>query len=236
MIDQKIKLKVLSLAAVSAFIINPGQALAWGGQPDWHRDRDSRYERRHSHRNRHFRHNHHNNHNNHHHRHHHQRHYPRHGSIVFDLPFGTIKVVTGGKRYYYCDGVFYKKSNFDYVVIPPPSGAVVTVLPVGIQPVMINGVTYYTNAGVYYQHTSQGYVVVPQPQVTVIEAAKAVHTISNKNSETNSEDSFTVNVANSKGGYTAVALKRSGDGFIGPQGEYYAAFPKVEQLRIMYGK
>ena len=222
--DPKNNLKVLSLAAAvaSALIINPGQAFAWGGD-SWHGDRrhsdhrsnrhDRPYFPRESH-----------------------RHYPRYGSIIVDLPFGTIKVVTGGRRYYYCDGVFYRKSNFKYMVIAPPSGAVVTVLPVGIQPVIINGATYYTNAGVYYQYTPQGYVVVPQPQVTVIEAAKAVDTISNEDSTGNAEDSFTVNVANTKGGYTAVALKRSGDGFIGPQGEFYAEFPKVEQLRIMYGK
>lgn len=49
-------------------------------------------------------------------------------------------------------------------------------------------------------------------------------------------DSFTVNIPNSKGGYTAITLKRSGSGYTGPQGEYYSDFPKVEQLRAMYGK
>ena len=50
------------------------------------------------------------------------------------------------------------------------------------------------------------------------------------------EDSFVVNVANDRGGYTAVTIRRSGNGFIGPQGEYYTQFPNVSQLKVMYGK
>jgi len=47
---------------------------------------------------------------------------------------------------------------------------------------------------------------------------------------------FTVNIPNDHGGYTAVVIKRSANGFIGPQGEYYPEFPKVFQLKVMYGK
>jgi len=47
---------------------------------------------------------------------------------------------------------------------------------------------------------------------------------------------FTVNVPNSSGGYTAVLIKRSGNGYIGPQGEFYPEFPKVSLLKLMYGK
>jgi hypothetical protein len=47
---------------------------------------------------------------------------------------------------------------------------------------------------------------------------------------------FTVNIPNDHGGFTAVVIKRSGNGFTGPQGEYYPDFPKVSQLKIMYGK
>jgi hypothetical protein len=49
-------------------------------------------------------------------------------------------------------------------------------------------------------------------------------------------DQFTVNIPDKNGGYTAVVIKRSGNGFTGPQGEYYPEFPKVFQLEIMYGK
>ncbi len=47
---------------------------------------------------------------------------------------------------------------------------------------------------------------------------------------------YTVNIPNDHGGYTAVVIKRSGNGYTGPQGEYYPEFPKVFQLKIMYGK
>lgn len=50
------------------------------------------------------------------------------------------------------------------------------------------------------------------------------------------QNEFTVNVPNDHGGYTAVVIKRSGNGFTGPQGEFYPEFPKVSQLKIMYGK
>ena len=50
------------------------------------------------------------------------------------------------------------------------------------------------------------------------------------------QNEFTVNIPNKLGGYTSVVIRRKGDGFIGPQGEYYPEFPKVFQLEIMYGK
>ena len=67
-------------------------------------------------------------------------------------------------------------------------------------------------------------------------ASIAVHTAPPLQPETQAQDIFTVNIPNTRGGYTPVALKRSGSGFIGPQGEYYTEFPKVEQLKVMYGK
>ena len=51
-----------------------------------------------------------------------------------------------------------------------------------------------------------------------------------------SKNIFTVNIPNDKGGYSAVVIKKSGNGFVGPQGEFYPDFPKVSQLKIMYGK
>ena len=54
--------------------------------------------------------------------------------------------------------------------------------------------------------------------------------------ETYSGDTVTVNVPNSSGGYTAVVLKRSGNGFVGPQGEYYSQVPTTDQLQAMYGR
>jgi len=113
-------------------------------------------------------------------------------------------------HYYYADPYF----NPYYDPYYYPGNTVVSSS--SYQPVVVNGVTYYVSNGVYYIYTRYGYQAVATP------ATEA--------------DSFTVNVPNNKGGYTAVFLKKSGNGYIGPQGEYYPEFPKVYQLQKMYGK
>ena len=76
-------------------------------------------------------------------------------------------------------------------------------------------------------------VVVQQPGMSApIESANVVQVAS----PSTQGEPFTVNVPNSKGGWTSVTLTRSGTGFIGPQGEYYQEFPKIKQLKEMYGK
>jgi len=71
----------------------------------------------------------------------------------------------------------------------------------------------------------------PPQQVIVAQPASAVVP-----STTYAGDTATVNVPNSNGGYTAVVLKRSGNGYVGPQGEYYDQIPTTAQLQAMYGK
>jgi len=72
--------------------------------------------------------------------------------------------------------------------------------------------------------------VQPEPVVVEQPAQVVVPTT------TYSGDMVTVNVPNSTGGYTAVVLKRSGNGYVGPQGEFYAQVPTTAQLQAMYGK
>jgi hypothetical protein len=187
---------------------------------------------------RHHRH-HHNYHHGWHHSYHRYYHRPHFGFHVSNIPYGSFSVsLGGGRRYHYYDGVYYSRRGPTYVVVPPPSGAVVNVIPSDYQPVVVNGVTYYTNNGVYYQYTRNGYQVVPQP-VQVIESpavvsAAAPQVVSAAGGD--APDSFTVNVPDDKGGYISIVVKRSGSGFTGPQGEYYSEFPKVAQLKAMYGE
>ncbi len=131
-------------------------------------------------------------------------------------------VWTGGARYYYDDGVYYDYVGGNYEVVAPPIGAVISTVPSDFQPVVINGLTYYTDNGTYYVHTSNGYKVVSPP----LQAPSLVDT----------QNIFTVNVPNAAGGYTTVTIKKSGNGFVGPQGEFYPQFPDVSQLRNIYGK
>jgi hypothetical protein len=44
-----------------------------------------------------------------------------------------------------------------------------------------------------------------------------------------------VNVPNSKNGFTPVKLVKQGNGYIGPQGEFYPGHPTVDQLKALYG-
>jgi len=174
-------------------------------------------------------------------------HYTPHGREVHALPHGYIRLIMGGLEYYYWEGMFYRMTADRYLVVPAPIGAVVTTIPQGCQPVVIDGIPYYTINGVTYMYTTMGYQVVPEPKTIVIknytvDQKASVNTpIQNVTSAegastTTAEESFTVNVPNAKGGYTAVTLKRAGNGFIGPQGEYYTEFPKIEQLKAMYAK
>ena len=44
-----------------------------------------------------------------------------------------------------------------------------------------------------------------------------------------------INVQNSNGSYTPVTLRRAGNQYIGPRGEYYSALPTEAQLKVAYG-
>lgn len=45
-----------------------------------------------------------------------------------------------------------------------------------------------------------------------------------------------VNIANSDGTTTAVHLTKKGNGYVGPQGEYYEGTPTMDQLKALYGR
>jgi len=176
------------------------------------------------------------------HEHHHG--HPSFGLHVSLLPEGYSSVWIGGTRYYYCDGYYYVPQGPEYVVVDPPTPTVVPNAPSYYQPVVVNGITYYVNNGVYYTYTPYGYQLVTSPPtvqaapVVVTNPAPAVAptAATQGSSSTVQEDTFTVNIPNDKGGYVPVVIKRSGKGFIGPQGEFYSEFPKVTQLKLMYGK
>jgi hypothetical protein len=126
-----------------------------------------------------------------------------------------------------------------------PPGAVLVSPPV-YQPVLINGQTYYLNDGTYYMYNGYSYQPVAPPQVADVQQPvteiQPPPVIEPAASETNAPspevapDSITINIPNAKSGYTAVTLKKSGTGYIGPQGEFYPKFPKVSELKVIYGK
>ena len=157
----------------------------------------------------------------------HHRSYP-YGQITVKIPHGAISFGFGNYKYYYHGGSFYRPQHHRYVVVPPPSGAVVYQIPAQYNQVVIDGVVYYTYNGVYYSRVPQGFQVV-QPPPVVVDAAMVSTT-----SAPDEEEVFTVNIPLAGGGYKAIVIKRDGEGFQGPQGEFYPEFPKVEQLKVMY--
>ena len=76
----------------------------------------------------------------------------------------------------------------------------------------------------------------PPPQEVVVAQPTQVVVAQTLPTTTYSGDTATINVPNSNGGYTAVVLKRSGNGYVGPQGEYYDQIPTTAQLQAMYGR
>ena len=151
-------------------------------------------------------------------------------AIIFRRP--SLKIIIGSTRPVYYPDYVYRPAPVEYVVVPPPVGSIVASLPAGAQSVVIEGGTYYIKDGGYYRDTTSGYAVMPAPQAGGYGPQSNVLTTA----QANSDDGVTVNVPDSKGGYVAVILHKSGDGYLGPQGEYYPSFPKVDQLQAMYVK
>lgn len=155
----------------------------------------------------------------------------------------------GGGRYgghYYRGGRWYRHGwlGFDIAVTALTIGALVDYLPPRYNTVVVGGVPYYYCDNIYYRPYPGGYVVVPapvmtQPIVVAPEIAQPVvvttqATVAEPQAQTSGM--VTVNIPNSRGGYTSVTLKKHGNGYIGPQGEYYAENPTVDQLKTLYGK
>jgi len=145
-----------------------------------------------------------------------------------------FRIVVDGLKTNQYRYTFHGVNRNCYVAVPVPVsiGSIVSTPPYGCQRVIINGITYYTYDGVTYQYTPRGYMVVPDPATVAINDYKSAQDI-----YANSGNGYLiVNVPNCRGGYTAVTMKRSGNGFIGPQNEYYTEFPKIETLSTLYGK
>ena len=174
--------------------------------------------------------------------------HPHWGLHSRSLPLICDTIWVGYARYYYCDGLYYTYAGYgDYVMVEPPLGAYVDRLPPDFHPVINNGEIYYSDNGIYYIATPHGYRVVSppvvgyvqQPQVIYIQPATTVVTTQVPPPApvaVNSQDTFPVNVPNNSGGYTTVVIKKSGNGYVGPQGEFYSTFPTVAQLKMMYVK
>ena len=113
---------------------------------------------------------------------------------------------------------------------------------------------YYYGSGYYYPYYYPDYYdtriivsspvvetpeIIVQPSTTVVTSAPAYPTTvitPVQITTTDTDNEITINLPNAAGGYTSVLMKRSGKGFVGPQGEFYPEFPRVSVLKVIYGK
>ena len=137
---------------------------------------------------------------------------------------GYARENRSSERYYYRDGRWYQHGwfGFDFLVSALVVGAIIDALPPQHTTVVVQGTPYYYGDSRYYrQEPNGGYVVVSPPVLPTLPVQ--------------TQDTVTINIPNSRGGYTPVVLRRAGYGYLGPQGEYYADSPTVDQLRALYG-
>lgn len=148
------------------------------------------------------------------------------GAVVTTIPPEAQITVVDGVPYYNVNGVTYVSSGLGYQVVPPPRVVVATPV-VAAQPVtVIQPPAVVLPPAQPVQSAAVPVQAPPGPAQSSVTAAQTP----------GSDDVFTINVPNSKGDYTGVTIKRSGNGFVGPQGEFYPEFPKVDQLKLMYAK
>jgi hypothetical protein len=139
-------------------------------------------------------------------------------------------------HYRYRDGRFYRPTFFglfDILIDVPPIGAFISILPSGRRTIVVDDTTYYYYNNVYYQDYASGYLVVPAPAVT---SNVVVATSTSTRVKQPSQENITVNIPNTNGSYTSIDLIKQGNGYLGPQGEYYPSHPTVSQLRVLYGR
>ena len=89
----------------------------------------------------------------------------------------------------------------------------------------------------YPVHTTviERYVPTTTKYYTVYDSKEAYEEPLIINSETTTSP-YTVNIPHNGGkGYVPVVLTKTTNGFLGPQGEFYAQFPTVAHLQLMYG-
>jgi len=146
---------------------------------------------------------------------------------VIVLPSGFEPSSINRQTYYHSNGIFYQRQNQDFTNVPPPVGALASSLPSTYVEITAGGSHYWTNNGVYYKKVAGGYEVTsPPPGFEGVLVEQAPRTV-------NGEDAIIVSIPD-ENQFIEVKLIRSGDGYRGPQGEWYPEFPRIEQLREEY--
>jgi Family of unknown function (DUF6515) len=141
----------LMLATLCYVCLNPNYSYAQGG--DVHRAEEQQLEPYRKHHDT---------------RHGHNHSYPDRGSVIRDLPRGTIGVNYAGVSYRFHDGVWLEPRGPAFIVVEPPIGLVVPNLPSFTTVLAQGGQTYLYANDVYYRPRPDlgGYEVVNDPVET----------------------------------------------------------------------
>jgi len=100
----------------------------------------------------------------------HDRYYPPRGYVAPRLPSAYRELVYHKKRYYFHDGVWYRRATTGFVVILPPIGVAIPVLPPFYTVIWVGGIPYYYANGIYYvwYPAQQAYVVTSPPPESAV--------------------------------------------------------------------
>ena len=160
----------------------------------------------------------------------------------------------GGGNYYHSG--YYHRNYRGYYGWGSPwpywsIGAYFTYLPDDYTTVYVDGSPYYYCNGYYFSpYSNGGYVIVPEPVSVAAATSQDQESEATDQAPSSSEvdkqpiaaqpksaspDTTTINIPNSKGGFTPVRLIKHKNGYFGPQGEFYTGHPTVAALKALYG-
>jgi len=176
------------------------------------------------------------------------------GTVVAYLPPERTVIYSSGTSYYCYNGTYYTAVPGGFMVVNPP--VVVT------QPQTV--IVQQPAPQVVVQQPAPQTIVVqqPAPQTTVVQQPVSAATTTQaavqpvasapvqqnysappaypttasaapKGSESNTYDIY---LPNGNGTFTLVQLSKTGNGYLGPQGEYYPNYPTMDQLKERYLK
>ncbi|MGD0566190.1 MAG: hypothetical protein ABSA34_02525 [Candidatus Goldiibacteriota bacterium] len=92
---------------------------------------------------------------------------------------------------------------------------------------------YYSPLLDRYEPVSPLASSTPLVDTAAAAAAAQVDTVAKKTES--ADNTITINIPNSKGGFTPVTLKKTDGGYTGPNNEFYKGNPTVEELKALYG-
>ena len=167
--------------------------------------------------------------------------------LIAVMLFSISPVYAWHGDYHHPRGYHYYRGHWwlgDEIVAGLAIGAIIAGLPPRCRTVYIGGAPYYYDGMYYYQPGPAGYVVVQPavapvvmvPPVAPMVVAPAQIPTAVAAAPVVQNSSVTVRINNKNGSTTSIMMVKKGNGYVGPQGEYYEAMPTHEQLNALYGQ